>query len=917
MEADALALRSDKKSWATDYKSIWCGSGLQGPQQEESEWDTPEFPCTLSDGREHQGVYATVTSSGVLNDIENFHGEADINECTDHIRALNAHVAQRVREYNDRSGKSITQLGANKFYIDRAFNEMTSKGKSLGLRAVRGYYMSIRSGSKSPLLNVNVATTAFLPPILVSEFLRMFLNKRRYVETMLRGASVRLAYQRQEFKETIEEGISMNGDLQCTKFFQQFGLEAGKQKFFTILACDPDNRDSARTVNHADTGTTILKYFEDMRVEWPTKQGQDRYDLLCVNVGKRIGSFNPEKIDLEDMQQHTLDGAQWIPACLLEILPYQPMTGQMSPDHTAAMMMHALHYPAENAALIDKEGLGLLGLKEEDGRVKSEYLISIPSNSVNSTDEIQNDLSLELDNKLISLSAKKLSLPLLRYAKQSKSKNVSEYTASWNLQEAVFTNPKAFNDLHICKLQGSLQKLQKSTPENILNDFVLQLGTHGINVKVGYVGEQAQRETVEKVLKRWFPVCKVKDCTFFLLREKDFDIYAKIKRDGDFSGNHTICAVASRIKDRNEQDNRRSGPRWQHFSNLALKMNMKLGGDNHWLDENELEKVLGGKDKKQNTMILGADVIHPGSSSKIGAPSIACVVGTIDSRFMSYRGSMRLQAGGQEQIEDFNFRSMIKERLEVWKGHNKKLPTRIFFYRDGVSESQFVTISEQEIPQIKKAYAEAGGDDKKLGVCFLVVGKCHHTRFYAKNNKTSYLVSTKAGNFVNGNLKPELLVDHVVTAPKPINFFLQSHAAIKGTARSAHYYVLDDDTQIDVNNLQKLTLMLCYTFGRSTTGVSYAAPAYIADRLCERGRSYIRLWAEDRFAQPVFEYKKYYDSEGTQRKPTDEEMSKEKWDIIKELLRSGVWGKNYRDNTEDQNRPIRLNPWHPDLDEVE
>ncbi|KAI2480688.1 hypothetical protein Ptr902_07713 [Pyrenophora tritici-repentis] len=58
---------------------------------------------------------------------------------------------------------------------------------------------------------------------------------------MLRGASVRLAYQRQEFKETIEEGISMNGDLQCTKFFQQFGLEAGKQKFFTILACDPDN----------------------------------------------------------------------------------------------------------------------------------------------------------------------------------------------------------------------------------------------------------------------------------------------------------------------------------------------------------------------------------------------------------------------------------------------------------------------------------------------------------------------------------------------------------------------------------------------------------------------------------------------------------------------------------------------------
>jgi hypothetical protein len=88
-------------------------------------------------------------------------------------------------------------------------------------------------------------------------------------------------------------------------------------------------------------------------------------DLLCVNVGKRVHSFRPGSTTEEDMKQQTIDGAQWIPACFLEILPYQPMTGQMDADHTRAMMDHALHLPAENAGLIDAEGLEVLGVKSQ------------------------------------------------------------------------------------------------------------------------------------------------------------------------------------------------------------------------------------------------------------------------------------------------------------------------------------------------------------------------------------------------------------------------------------------------------------------------------------------------------------------------------------------------------------------------
>ncbi|KAF2740263.1 hypothetical protein EJ04DRAFT_508252 [Polyplosphaeria fusca] len=73
-------------------------------------------------------------------------------------------------------------------------------------------------------------------------------------------------------------------------------------------------------------------------------------------------------------------------------------------------------------------------------------------------------------------------------------------------------------------------------------------------------------------------------------------------------------------------------------------------------------------------------------------------------------------------------------------------------------------------------------------------------------------------------------------------YFLQSHNGIKGTARPANYFVLKNEIGLSSLELQLLTHNLCYTYVRATLGVSYASPAYYADRLCERGRCYVREW---------------------------------------------------------------------------
>ena len=84
------------------------------------------------------------------------------------------------------------------------------------------------------------------------------------------------------------------------------------------------------------------------------------------------------------------------------------------------------------------------------------------------------------------------------------------------------------------------------------------------------------------------------------------------------------------------------------------------------------------------------------------------------------------------------------------------------------------------------------------------------------------------------------------------DFYLQSHNPIKGTARPAHYIVLQDEIfrsypkgtmPPTFNNpselLQQLTHNMCFLFGRATTSVSIPPPVYYADIAAERGRRYL------------------------------------------------------------------------------
>lgn len=323
-----------------------------------------------------------------------------------------------------------------------------------------------------------------------------------------------------------------------------------------------------------------------------------------------------------------------------------------------------------------------------------------------------------------------------------------------------------------------------------------------------------------------------------ILTSPSSSIYNHVKRAGDVRlGVHTICMQWSKVvTDRGTE---------QLFTNIAHKINLKLGGINHTLDGKQL-----GILSEDKTMVVGIDVTHPSPGSNSNAPSVASMVASIDKKLAQWPADIRIQEARQEMVGDLE--GMLKVRLGLWKtlGNHQSFPENLLIYRDGVSEDQYKTVLNEELPQFIRACRELypAPDTKRQipRITIVIVGKRHHTRFFASAENEA----DKKSNPRNGTV-----VDRGVTESRNWDFFLQSHSAIMGTPRPAHYCVIMDQiftkrmvpphltTVADV--IEELTHNMSHLYGRATKAVSYCPPAYYADLVCDRARKYLSVLFDD------------------------------------------------------------------------
>lgn len=188
-----------------------------------------------------------------------------------------------------------------------------------------------------------------------------------------------------------------------------------------------------------------------------------------------------------------------------------------------------------------------------------------------------------------------------------------------------------------------------------------------------------------------------------------------------------------------------------------------------------------------------------------------------------------------------DLKDMMIERLNAFKTKNNALPQRILFFRDGVSEGQFETVRDDELPKVRAAFAvfkEKDGKPFDPKLTILIAGKRHHTRFFPTKNEDSDKGNCKPGTVVDRGgkclwillLPNEPLMDILilVTSVYDHDFFLQAHAGLQGTTRPTHYTVVHDDIGLTADLIQGLTHGLTYLFARATKAVSLVPPAYYA-----------------------------------------------------------------------------------------
>lgn len=726
----------------------------------------------------------TVSVKDLLNDLKQSGTTYPLKLET--IQALNI-----ILGFGPSSDRKIATAAGNKHYPFDGHPQMQIANLGSGLQALRGYFTSVRSSVNRILVNVNVATGAFYKAGPLLDLMKEFTgggppqNPEQYRRL---AAFVR----KLRFETNYIREMDKNGKVKMVN-----KRPVTKRKVHVIGDLSPYGKNSENvtfklTTNGEEETISIQEFFK--RTHGITLQAPK---APLVNYGTR-------------------EKPMWIPGELCTVLGGQLARRLLLGDQTRKMIEFAARRPFDNAESITKDGLQVTKVS--------------PGLNTHLT-----KFGIEVSTKMLTVNGRILSAPVLRYRGNT---TCRPQNGAWNLDvrqlgQKPFRVAKTLGSWNcLCINAGNYETIRGGVPaiKNQLDLFRQTLETYGmspgpvqvpvvIDVSPADLGAKKVDALKTKIVQSLRSKFTAKpNFLLVLLPNDNAALYDAIKSVCDVDhGIPNICSIASKFTKEKGQ--------MQYFANVAMKFNQKLGGMNHQIELNDLKPL------DASTIVFGIDVTHPSPGSAESSPSIAGVVASADAHFSQYPASMRTQKGRVEMVADL--KDMIVERFKLWQKRNAgRLPAKVIVYRDGVSEGQYKLVMTEEYPQFVEAFKSLyGAPEKHPKISLIVVGKRHHTRFYPTQEKDT--------DGRTGNPKPGTVVDRGVTGELLFDFFLLAHQGLQGTSKPAHYVVLKDENKLGADQLQILTHNLCYTFARATRAVSICPPAYYADLLCERGRSYL------------------------------------------------------------------------------
>lgn len=772
-----------------EYKLEWFpADGEPFPAPSPNESDQLKEARKKNTHRALVEAIGTVSVKDLLKDLSQPTSNYPLKSET--IQALNVLMA-----HGPSSDQKIATAAGNKFYPFGNHPQVQVADLGFGLQALRGYFSSVRTSVNRILVNVNVATGAFYKPGPLLAAMKEVTGgpppsndmQHRKLAAFFRKLRIETNY----IPEKSAKGKAKTGDKK----------PATKRKVHVITDLSPFGKNSQNTTfqeTDADgkvTTVSVEQYF------------RRRYNITLSAAQAPLVNYGTTKAPM------------WIPAELCHILPGQVAKRLLLGAQTSEMIRFAARRPHQNAESIMGDG-------------KKVTKIEPLANGLNTS---LTPFGIKVSANLLTVPGRILAPPVLQYRAQT---TCTPTNGAWNLD----TRQLGQKPFRVAKKLGSWNTLvinsgnYDTIPGGVpgikqnLELFRKTMVTYGLEpdavqepLVISLAPGDLQNKNLTKIQGDVSTALRTKlkgkpKFLFVILPNDNAALYDSIKFVCDCQlGIPNICSIGSKFSKEKGQ--------MQYFANVVMKFNQKLGGVNHTVDIQKMAPL----DAK--TILFGIDVTHPSPGSAESAPSIAGVVASVDSMFSQFPASMRTQKGREEMVTELE--EMIIERLKLWRTRNQGgLPNKVIVYRDGVSEGQYHIVLDKEYPAFKKAFDKLyGAESKHPKISIIIVGKRHHTRFYPTKEEDT--------DGRTGNPKPGTVVDRGVTGEKLFDFFLLAHQGLQGTSKPAHYVVLKDGNKFGADQLQSLTHNLCYTFARATRSVSICPPAYYADLLCERGRSYL------------------------------------------------------------------------------
>ncbi|XP_066164335.1 protein argonaute 12 [Oryza sativa Japonica Group] len=642
-----------------------------------------------------------------------------------------------------------------------------------GTECWRGYYQSLRPTQMGLSLNIDISATAFYKAQPVMDFAVQYLN--------IRDVSRRLSDQ---------DRIKLKKALKGVQIVATHWKEKSIRYKITGIPSAPMNE---LMFDLDGNRISVVQYFKKQynyslkHVNWP-----------CLQAGS---DSRPKYLPME----------------VCSILEGQRYSKKLNEHQVTNILRMTCERPAQRESSI----------------------IEIVNTNSYGNDDCAKEFGIKVANQLAVVDARVLPTPRLKYHDSGREKVCNPSVGQWNMINKRMVNGGCINHwtclsfasrMHVNDIRMFCEDLV-----GMCNNIGMQMNTRPC---VDII--QGQQRNIEGAIRNIHRQSSEKldqqDLTgqqlqlLIVILTEISGSYGRIKRICETEvGVITQCCAPKSLQKGGKQ----------YLENLALKMNVKVGGRNTVLEDALHKKIPILTDRP--TIVFGADVTHP-SPGEDASPSIAAVVASMDwPEVTKYKCLVSTQSHREEIISNLYTEvkdplkgiirgGMIRELLRSFYQETGQKPSRIIFYRDGISEGQFSQVLLYEMDAIRKACASLQ-EGYLPPVTFVVVQKRHHTRLFPENRRDMMDRS--------GNILPGTVVDTMICHPSEFDFYLCSHSGIKGTSRPTHYHVLLDENGFKADTLQTLTYNLSYTYARCTRAVSIVPPAYYAHLGAFRARYYM------------------------------------------------------------------------------